>query len=147
MGRESWENPPVDPCREFSGALLEWCSGRGLLRSPRFYGISKDDTFVVMKGWRHHAWWLGLGLNFRGLWRLFTHCEDLDIYPLRDMVYEVYLSRRDLRVYLGEHTYMGAWQGAQGPFNHMACAVWEWRDLGVDLYSPDCFSEIWKTLE
>jgi len=133
-------NVPVLPDECFSGALLEWFLARDPIDSPYFYGLSADNTFVIL---RPDCGWCFAPL---GYWRLFRHRENIRTRSIRDVVYQVYLSREDLGVYLGRFVRRGSYCGPEGEFVGDYDG-WEWDKLDVDPYSSGCFERIWEYLK
>jgi hypothetical protein len=101
-----------------------------------------DNTFVSLKprqGWSFAPC---------SYWRLFRHRENIVTHPMRDLIYQIYLSREDMRVYLGEFIRRPTITG-HDPNDFGGDGVmsdWEWDELDVDPYSPDCFDKIWNHL-
>lgn len=128
---------PVQPCRLFSGALYEWCLDR--LGPPNFFGVSVDNTFVIAKP-------DAFSLNPLNWWRLISHRTNIQTEKMRDLVYQVYLSKLDMKIYLGEYVYRDSYD-----FYDRSVIVqrgqWEWDHLDIDPYQSTCFEEIYNVVK
>jgi len=121
------------PCVLFSGAMYEWCKDR--LGPPHFFGVSNEGSFIVMKREAvtfNPLNWVRLGFNK----------TNINVRKVKDIVYQVYLSKTSMKVFLGEYIRRG---DSKPPYR--GYEQWEWDELKVNPYSPDCFEEIWNAVK